>query len=934
MKNNTFILLLCLITIFAVFTTNTQAQNTSLNWATTFGGTGAGNGQSTVADASGNVYTVSYFQGTVDFDPTAGVNNVTSAGDSDIAITKQDANGNLLWVKRIGGATADVGRIIVLDAANNVYTTGYFSGTVDFDPGIGTTNLTAVGGNDVFISKLDQNGNFLLVKSMGGTGIDFSESITLDILGNIYTTGYFQGTADFDPNAGTSNLVAVGLNDVFISKLDATGNFVWAKAMGSANNEEGVSIDVDRFGNVYTTGYFSGTVDFDPNAGTVNLTSSGGGSDFFVTKLDVNGNLQWAKNIGGTGTDYAFTVGLDAAEANIYLTGYFTGVVDFDPNAGINNVTSFGGTDAFVAKLDVAGNLVWAKGLGGAGADNSVGLALDAADNVYTIGTFNGTADFDPNAATFNLVSAGGADIFMSKLNSSGAFVWAQGVGGLTGDFGISIAVSTAGNVYTTGILSGTADFDPSNCTSNLSPIGASDIFVAKYTQCTVTINPATLANAIINAPYSQALIQTGLSGTLAWSVCTGTLPTGLLLGTTSGIISGTATALGTFSVNIRVGDGTCSQVKTYSLVVACPTITFTNTTATSATVGTPYTLSAGATGNTSALTYTVSPALPAGLGINSTSGAITGTPTTVSFVNIYTVTASQTGVCSNTQDYNFAVNCPTITFTNTTATSATIGTPYTLNAGATGNTTALTYTVTPALPAGLSINNATGVISGTPTTVTASATYTVSISQGGPCSYTQNYTFLVNSCVPFRVLPATNFLPPGNVNVPYVGVTFAAENAVSGVVYRFEKRNIIPWQLGITLNPTTGVVSGTPTFSTSINVAIVAVNTLTNCESTVGTYTLVIYPDPATSVDNGISSQVKVSPNPSNADFNVDFGNLNVEKGVVRVYDAQGKQVFSADLSNNSNLMTISLSNFSNGIYLMEIQTSKGRILKKLAKQ
>src|SRR5674476_1418906 len=133
----------------------------------------------------------------------------------------------------------------------------------------------------LFFSSLQaQNVSLVWAKNMGGASDDYVNSIAVDASGNVYTTGYFLGTVDFDPGAGTYNLTSAGGYDIFIIKLDASGNFVWAKNMGAssgASSDQGFSIAVDASGNVYTTGLFTGTADFDPGAGTYNLTSAGSG---------------------------------------------------------------------------------------------------------------------------------------------------------------------------------------------------------------------------------------------------------------------------------------------------------------------------------------------------------------------------------------------------------------------------------------------------------------------------------------------------------------------------------------------------------------------------------------------------------------------------------------------------------------------------------
>ncbi|MCU0440483.1 MAG: SBBP repeat-containing protein [Raineya sp.] len=733
------------ISCFLIFVAHTvKAQ--IFGWAKGMGGTSHEQGRNIAVDASNNVYTIGYFEGTVDFDPGVGTFSLISAGNRDIFISKLDVNGNLVWAKNIGGADDDYGYGIALDASGNVYITGSFTGTVDFDPNTGIFNLTSTNYQDIFVSKLDVNGNLVWAKKMGGGSVDVGNDIILDATGNIYTTGYFGGTADFDPNIGTFNLTSAGVDDIFVSKLDVNGNLVWAKSMGGTMYDDGNSITIDASGNVYITGYFFGTVDFDPNAGTFNLTSAGN-LDIFVSKLDVNGNFVWAKRMGGgePNGDYGNSITVDAS-GNVYTTGIFNGTADFDPGAGTHNLTSAGGDDIFVSKLDINGNFVWAKRMGGGATDYGNSITLDTFGNVYTTGQFFGTVDFDPNASTFNLTSAGIHDIFVSKLDANGNLAWVKAIGGTVNDVGHGITVDASGNVYTTGYFTSTVDFDPGSGIFNLISAGNIDIFVSKITQCSIiVINPAvgTLPSGIVGTVYSQNVSQTGLTGSPNWSISVGTLPTGLAINPISGVISGIPTTIGTFNFTIRVTDGTCSQIQGYSISVACPTLAFTNTTASNGAVGAPFSLNASVTGNTTTVTYSVAPTLPSGLSLNTSTGQITGTPTNITPSTTYTVTATQS-TCSVSQAYTFSVSCPTITFTNTTANVATVGTPYTLNASATTNSSMLNYSISPTLPAGLYLNTNTGIIAGIPTSITPSTTYTVTATQS-TCSVSQAYTFAVN---------------------------------------------------------------------------------------------------------------------------------------------------------------------------------------------
>ncbi|MGZ4055139.1 MAG: T9SS type A sorting domain-containing protein [Bacteroidia bacterium] len=400
-------------------------------WAKQMKGTGAASskGFSIALDASGNVYTTGYFNGTVDFDPGAGSDSLTSALDCYAAfISKLDSSGNFIWAKKMGGTTSTdfaLGNSITVDTANNVYTAGYFLGTVDFNPGAAVSNFICPGTGDVFISKLDASGNFLWTKQMAGSTDTESHagSIIVDASENVYTTGYFNGTVDFDPGAGIVNLTSVSsTGNMFISKLDASGIFVWAKNIGgttSADRSGGTDIALDAANNVYTTGGFSGTVDFDPGVGVFNLTT-GFSDDIFILKLDPSGNFVWAKNMAEDWSSVSdgYSIASDAT-GNIYTTGYLDGTADFDPGVGVDSLRAPSGSNAFISKLDSLGNFVWAINMGDStGILYGNSIALDPANDIYTVGYFQGTADFDPAIGVFDLTTDQN-DIYIHKMSQT-----------------------------------------------------------------------------------------------------------------------------------------------------------------------------------------------------------------------------------------------------------------------------------------------------------------------------------------------------------------------------------------------------------------------------------------------------------------------------------------------------------------------------------
>ncbi len=475
-------LLLTTITLLITFF-NATAQN--YEWAKGTPSAGSSVGKSITYDAAGNVYVTGAFYGTVDFNPGTGVSNLTSNGSSDIYILKLDALGNFVWVKQIGGTGLDQANAIHLDQGGDIYVTGFFSDSVDFNPGTDAFDLISIGVKDIFALKLNSLGDFGWAKQFGGIENDEGYDITVDANRFVYLTGVFSNTVDFDPGTSVNNLTSDGGFDGFVLKLLPSGDLNWVKKVGGTHNDDrSFAIALDANNNVYTTGYFRATVDFDPSAATVNLTSNGM-RDCYILKFDSNGNYIWVKSIGGGLQDSANDIIVDDA-GNVFATGQFQYTVDFDPGTNTSNLVSSGIIDAFILKLDASGNFVWAKNYGGTSFENSTSVSLDGDGNVYTTGNFYETADFDPGTSTMNLTAtASSSDIFILKLNPNGDYVWAGKIGEMGDDIGYAITVDNACNIYSTGVYFDTADFDPGTGTSLLTNTGVGHMYALKLS-CTL----------------------------------------------------------------------------------------------------------------------------------------------------------------------------------------------------------------------------------------------------------------------------------------------------------------------------------------------------------------------------------------------------------------------------------------------------------------
>ena len=388
-------------------------------WAKTWGGNDWDQGSDVAADASGDVYVTGWFGDTVDFDPGAGADIHTCNGILDAYLSKFDSSGTFLWAKTWGGSGEDLSRSVATDGSGNTFVTGWFGDTVDFDPGAGVDNHTSNGSGDPYLTKFDSSGTFQWANTWGGSNVDMCWGAAVDGSGNVYVTGSFQLTADFDPGSGVENHVSNGNHDAFLGKFDSSGAFQWANTWGGSSFDECRGAAVDGSGNVCVAGRFSGTVDLDPGSGVDNHTSSG--SDAFLSKFDSSGAFQWANTWGPIGWDVGPGAATDGS-GNVYATGGFEETVDFDPGSGVENHTSNGSADAFLSKFDSSGAFQWVNTWGEGYGDYDDAVAVDGSANVYAVGYFCSMVDFDPGSGFDNHTSNGLADAFLVKFLPDGTW--------------------------------------------------------------------------------------------------------------------------------------------------------------------------------------------------------------------------------------------------------------------------------------------------------------------------------------------------------------------------------------------------------------------------------------------------------------------------------------------------------------------------------
>lgn len=411
------------------------------------------------ASADRAVFLLGYFDGTVNFGSNGVIDERTSVGSKDVFITKFNADGSGAWTRTFGGPDWEECTAIAQDHASNILIAGNFSSTVDFDPGEGVSERTPEGLVNGFVLTLSPEGTYRTVLTFGaGNGRVGPAGMALDQDDNIFLTGLFDHTVDFDPGAGvelhTSNL---NTPDVFVTKLNADGSHAWTRTFGGRAFDMGYQLEVDADSNVFVAGEFRGEVDFDPGGGADVFTALGP-SALFLTKLNADGSYGWTR-VWQISTILPQHLLARSPDGALYLTGILSGTVDFDPTEGFDFRT--GDVDAFVIKVNADGSYGWTRVFPGDGQGGlDLDLAADECGNLLVAGAFTGTMDFDPGPGVDQHTSMGGYDIFLIKLLADGSYAWGRVIGGANNEW-LPVVAASAGGLVLAGVGVETTDLDP-----------------------------------------------------------------------------------------------------------------------------------------------------------------------------------------------------------------------------------------------------------------------------------------------------------------------------------------------------------------------------------------------------------------------------------------------------------------------------------------
>ncbi len=451
-------------------------------WVRSHPGSSNNEGKAVAVDGQSNVYSTGYFGGTIQAD--ANTEHVSN-GSHDFYLSKHSADGDLLWSLNVGGSDDDYCSALAATNDGGVIAVGEFEGTVNFNPLGPENSLTSAGAQDVFVAKYATDGMLVWAKRIGASNIDRATGVSISSSGEIRAVGTFAGVVDFDPGDDSFEM-GTNMGGGFVLALDADGDFIWVntfentsfQALGSSISA--VSTDIN--GNTIVGGSFKGTIDFLPGEDGGELTSLGL-TDCMIAVIDADGEFQYGKSWGNQFADFLYGLDVDA-QGNIYSIGSFAYIVDFDPGEENFDLEAEDfSVDFFVSRLNADGSFGWAFKIGDTGMDEAYGIDVAGSD-IYITGVFAGAdVDFDPGMGEILLsaVLTSPFDPFLLTADTDGNVTAAISFGGEDNDIGYGVAMDPNGAVYVVGRYHGTADFDPSEETAELTTQVGHDPFLVKF---------------------------------------------------------------------------------------------------------------------------------------------------------------------------------------------------------------------------------------------------------------------------------------------------------------------------------------------------------------------------------------------------------------------------------------------------------------------
>lgn len=418
-------------------------------------------------DADGNIYLVGYFNSL--FYPDESNPEVVLVNNpepnADMWMVSYTSNGEYRWGQMLGGASVDNLRAVSI-SGNRMIVGGHFSQTVDLDPGPGVFEVATGGGSGQvpFIASYDKdNGSFQWGFDIGGSiGFNRINDMCIDDEGNIYATGAFRLTKDFNPDPENEFLLtSQGNDDMFVASYTPEGSFRWANRGGSTSADTGLGVHWNN-GTLFLTGEFRTTSNFSGGAEPVILVSAGNLDMFLATYEGFTGELLDVFGVGGAGNDSGEGIATDA-DGNVVVVGYFSDAVNFAPNDNEAVLATGTAATGFMASYTELGALNWVTDVQSEGQIRYSGMALHGSE-LRAVGRYSVSTDFDPSENEFILTSASNTNtnlFYSSYQQATGsfntAFTCEDQVGGICET--TALANRASGGVAATGTFIGTLHF-------------------------------------------------------------------------------------------------------------------------------------------------------------------------------------------------------------------------------------------------------------------------------------------------------------------------------------------------------------------------------------------------------------------------------------------------------------------------------------------
>ncbi|MEW6157005.1 MAG: immunoglobulin domain-containing protein, partial [Verrucomicrobiota bacterium] len=434
-----------------------QPRDPQLHWIQTGGGSGEDLfGIDCLAPTpSGNYFVAGQFRNSAQF----GAITLQSAGGLDVFYGELSADGRWLWVKRIGSAGDDVEVKTGADLQGNLYLSGTFSDSIQ----LGDRTLTSRGSTDGFLAKFTPQGEVAWIWHNGGALEDGGFPFTIGSDGKVFIWGSQFGTVQY----GSFSLTSNGASDCVIGCLDANGQFLWVRNLGSVRDEFGFGIAGGPEERITVTGSFAISTRFENQ-----FLSSAGGQDSFVAQFDLEGKLLWIRSLGGTADDSAGIAAVTPT-GDVFVAGGFSSSINLGSESFLEAVAD-GSARIYLARLSAQGDWLWARSFGESGGIVINHIAVNAGGYVHLTGNLSGQVKFGETA----FISRGDSDAWIAKISPWGNFHWARQLGGAGRDRGASVALDSSGGILAGGRFTGNVDFSG----TPLSSAGESDVFILRLT--------------------------------------------------------------------------------------------------------------------------------------------------------------------------------------------------------------------------------------------------------------------------------------------------------------------------------------------------------------------------------------------------------------------------------------------------------------------